>query len=72
MLRWSDPLNSGAASSVVLVRASTNDFPATINEGFHVYTGTGLSFLHTNLAPHQTYFYTAWMSHDGQTFVDPP
>jgi hypothetical protein len=72
MLRWSDPQASGATSAVVLVRAATNTYPAATNDGVAVYTGSARSFLHTNLVPNQTYYYAAWISHDGETFFDPP
>ena len=71
VLRWPDPTGCGAATRMVHIRYRTDQYPSATNDGTEVYTGTNLVFEHTGLTPNQPYYYTIWVSDDGETFVDP-
>lgn len=72
LLRWTDPLLSGVNDRTVHIRVRTDNYPASTNDGVEVYTGTNLIFEHTGRTPNQPYYYTIWVSNDGDTFIEPP
>jgi hypothetical protein len=71
-LHWSIPYFSGVSNNTVMIRYSTLGFPSGTSDGNLLYSGTNISFAHTNLTPDQTYYYRIWLSEDGSTFIDPP
>jgi len=71
MLRWPSPDSIGYGNNTTLIRFSTTTYPSVTNEGTLAYLGTNNVYLHTNVTPGATHFYTAWVSNDGQTFVAP-
>lgn len=72
ILRWPDPTGCGAETRTVHIRYRTDDYPSATNDGTELYTGTNLTYEHIGLTPGQPYYYTIWVSDDGETFVEPP
>ena len=71
MLRWSDPRESGRASAQVRVRGATTDYPTGPEAGRAVYAGEGRQHLDESLTNEVTYFYSIWVTDDGEQFVQP-
>ena len=71
-LRWQHPVTSGLLGSTVRIRASTNTYPSTTNDGTAVYSGTNQFYHHAGLTQGQPYYYTIWVTHNGIDFIDPP
>ena len=72
MLRWTQPSTIGYGTDVSQLRFSTNSYPASTNDGALAYQGTTNIYLHTNVTPHVTHFYSIWVSEDGTNFITPP
>ncbi|NCC52975.1 MAG: choice-of-anchor D domain-containing protein, partial [Spartobacteria bacterium] len=70
-LTWSAPYYSGASNNLVMVRWNTGAYPTGTGDGQLLYTGTNLTYIHTNLSPYEAYYYRIWITLDGFTFVDP-
>ena len=71
ILRWPDPNTCGYSNQNVLVRASTETYPESTNEGRLVYQGPALSCSDTGRTPGITLYYTLWISDDGESFRQP-
>lgn len=71
MLRWPSPMSIGYADNTTQIRFSTNTYPVVNHEGTLAYQGTNNVYVHTNITPGVTHFYTVWVSNDGQTFFAP-
>jgi hypothetical protein len=71
-LRWIDPQLIGMQSSQVQIRYSTTQYPATITDGNHLYTGSAQVYEHTGLTQGQPYFYTIWVTNDDTEWFIPP
>lgn len=71
VLRWTDPTMCGYSSKTVHIRTHGTRYPTNTSDGSAVYTGTNTVFNHTGLTPNQPYYYTIWVSNDGETFVEP-
>jgi hypothetical protein len=73
VLRWTDPVTCGLGSSTVLIRQRNDQYPTnSSNDGTLVYTGTNTLYIHTALTNNLPYFYTIWVSYDGENFIEPP
>lgn len=71
MMRWPDPNSCGYTSRVAHIRSHTNHFPANLSEGSKVYQGSEQFYEHTGLVPGRPYYYTIWLSNDGEHFIEP-
>ena len=71
VLRWTDPLACGFLSQTVHLRVHDSHPPADLSDGIEIYQGNRQVFRHEGLTPGRTYYYTAWCSDDGITFLDP-
>ncbi len=71
LLRWTDPARCGLPGWHALLRADTNQYPASTTAGVWVARTTNRHFLETNLAPHQIRHYSLWLSPDGTNWLDP-
>jgi len=72
MLRWPTPSSIGYGNDTAHIRFSTDTYPATTNTGALVYQGTNNTYMHTNVTPGVTHYYSAWVTHDGSAFIAPP
>lgn len=72
ILSWGDPRLSWFTNQTVLIRFSTNTYPAHTADGTGLYTGALRRVSHESLTPAQTYFYTLWCTQDGAAFTNPP
>ena len=71
-LRWIDPQKIGMESSLVQIRYSTTTFPSSITDGTHLYTGDAQVYDHTGLTQGQPYYYTIFVTNDGDEWFIPP
>lgn len=72
MLRWSDPRDSGMLSPLVKIRADTTDYPPNAGAGREVYAGDALQYLDEDVLNNETYYYSIWVTNDGDQYVAPP
>lgn len=70
-LRWCTPVDAGFSNALTCIRYGTTDYPANLSDGALLAISTNAFYVHTNLTPGATYYYTVWVSQNGVDFIEP-
>lgn len=70
-LRWTQPATAGYMTDQVRLNYTTNNYPATPLTGTLIYNGTNQLYIHNGTIQETTYYYSIWVSNDGDTWFKP-